>query len=193
MSQIIDFLGNLLKGENRQKIKFEGFLDKKISEEKEKMNEKEIEDIKIENIEGETEIPHAPSPAAEPTQEVKINDDSFHSDLELMKKIYQRDLNSQLGISINRTSAGTAETTSGCSRIQTEGKDNRTNFKEFWNTGKVVEISVGPTVARFALSLSIGTKVSKVKNLSNDLAVSLKSKTSKVRIEAPIPEQTMLE
>jgi hypothetical protein len=34
MSQIIDFLGNLLKGENRQKIKFEGFLDKKISEEK---------------------------------------------------------------------------------------------------------------------------------------------------------------
>jgi S-DNA-T family DNA segregation ATPase FtsK/SpoIIIE len=46
------------------------------------MNEKEIEDIKIENIESETEIPHAPSPAAEPTQEVKINDDSFHSDLE---------------------------------------------------------------------------------------------------------------
>lgn len=52
---------------------------------------------------------------------------------------------------------------------------------------KVVAISVGPTVLRFSLSISTGTKVSKVKNLSNDLALALASQTSSLRIEAPIP------
>lgn len=52
---------------------------------------------------------------------------------------------------------------------------------------KVVAISVGPTVLRFSLSISTGTKVSKVKNLSNDLALALASQTASLRIEAPIP------
>ncbi len=52
---------------------------------------------------------------------------------------------------------------------------------------KVVAISVGPTVLRFSLSISTGIKVSKVKNLSNDLALALASQASSLRIEAPIP------
>lgn len=52
---------------------------------------------------------------------------------------------------------------------------------------KVVAIAVGPTVLRFSLSISTGTKVSKVKNLSNDLALALASQTASLRIEAPIP------
>ena len=52
---------------------------------------------------------------------------------------------------------------------------------------KVVAIAVGPTVLRFSLSISTGTKVSKVKNLSNDLALALASQTASIRIEAPIP------
>ena len=188
MSQIIDFLGNLLKGENRQKIKFEGFLDKKISEEKEKMNEKEIEDIKIENIESETEIPHAPSPAAEPTQEVKINDDSFHSDLETNEEDIPKGPKFPNWVypSIEPLQEPQRQPQDAAEYKQ-KAKIIEQTLKSFGIQARVVEISVGPTVARFALSLSIGTKVSKVKNLSNDLAVSLKSKTSKVRIEAPIP------
>ncbi|MHC1716561.1 MAG: DNA translocase FtsK 4TM domain-containing protein [Candidatus Dojkabacteria bacterium] len=60
-------------------------------------------------------------------------------------------------------------------------------LRSFGIQAKVVQISVGPTVLRFSLSVSVGTKVSKIKNLSNDLALALASQTSSVRIEAPIP------
>lgn len=60
-------------------------------------------------------------------------------------------------------------------------------LKNFHIQAKVVEVSVGPTVVRFSLNVEVGTKVSKIKNLSNDLALALASQTSSVRIEAPIP------
>lgn len=60
-------------------------------------------------------------------------------------------------------------------------------LKSFGIPAKVAEIAVGPTVLRFSLGLTVGTKVSKVKNLSNDLALALASRSSSVRVEAPIP------
>jgi DNA segregation ATPase FtsK/SpoIIIE, S-DNA-T family len=60
-------------------------------------------------------------------------------------------------------------------------------LKSFGIQAKVVQVSVGPTVLRFSLSISVGVKVSRIKNLSNDLALALASQTSSVRIEAPIP------
>lgn len=60
-------------------------------------------------------------------------------------------------------------------------------LRNFGIQSKVVAIAVGPTVLRFSLSISTGTKVSKVKNLGNDLALALASQTAKIRIEAPIP------
>lgn len=60
-------------------------------------------------------------------------------------------------------------------------------LKSFGIQAKVVEVAVGPTVLRFSLSISVGVKVSRIKNLSNDLALALASQTSSVRIEAPIP------
>ncbi|WP_332310642.1 FtsK/SpoIIIE family DNA translocase [Alkalibacter mobilis] len=56
---------------------------------------------------------------------------------------------------------------------------------DFGVKAKVSEVSVGPTVTRFELHPEPGVKVSKIVNLSNDLALSLA--TSDVRIEAPIP------
>jgi len=60
-------------------------------------------------------------------------------------------------------------------------------LRSFGIQAKVAQIAVGPTVLRFSLGVSVGTKVSKIKNLSNDLALALASQTSSVRIEAPIP------
>ena len=60
-------------------------------------------------------------------------------------------------------------------------------LRSFGIQAKVVQVSVGPTVLRFSLSISVGVKVSRIKNLSNDLALALASQTSSVRIEAPIP------
>jgi DNA segregation ATPase FtsK/SpoIIIE, S-DNA-T family len=60
-------------------------------------------------------------------------------------------------------------------------------LRSFGIQAKVVAVAVGPTVLRFSLSISVGVKVSRIKNLSNDLALALASQTSSVRIEAPIP------
>lgn len=50
---------------------------------------------------------------------------------------------------------------------------------------KVSQVSCGPTITRFEINPSPGTKVSKIVNLSNDIALNLAA--SDVRIEAPIP------
>lgn len=60
-------------------------------------------------------------------------------------------------------------------------------LKSFGIHAKVSEISVGPRVVQYALSITVGTKVSKVKALGNDLALALAAPSGSVRIEAPIP------
>ncbi len=60
-------------------------------------------------------------------------------------------------------------------------------LKNFGIDAKVVAVAIGPTVLRFSLGISVGVKVSRIKNLSNDLALALASQSSSVRIEAPIP------
>lgn len=50
---------------------------------------------------------------------------------------------------------------------------------------KVTNITKGPTVTRYELSPSTGVKVSKIVNLSDDIALNLAAKS--IRIEAPIP------
>ncbi len=50
---------------------------------------------------------------------------------------------------------------------------------------KVIDVSVGPTVTRYELQPAQGVKVSKIVNLSDDIALNLAA--SGIRIEAPIP------
>ena len=50
---------------------------------------------------------------------------------------------------------------------------------------KVVNIAIGPTITRYELSLKVGTKVSRILNLSDDLALALAAVVP-IRIEAPI-------
>jgi S-DNA-T family DNA segregation ATPase FtsK/SpoIIIE len=56
-------------------------------------------------------------------------------------------------------------------------------------TGKVEEIHPGPTVTTYEVAPAAGTKVSKVANLSDDLALGL---SRKVRIIAPIPGKSRI-
>jgi S-DNA-T family DNA segregation ATPase FtsK/SpoIIIE len=62
-----------------------------------------------------------------------------------------------------------------------------TTLRSFDIEGKVVSVSVGPTVVRYSISIPVGIRVSKIKNLGNDLALALASQNSSVRIETPIP------
>jgi len=55
----------------------------------------------------------------------------------------------------------------------------------FGVTAKVIHISNGPVTTRYELSPAPGTKISKIVNLSDDIAMALASRD--IRIEAPIP------
>lgn len=58
-------------------------------------------------------------------------------------------------------------------------------LENFGVHGKVTQVSCGPTITRYELQPAPGIKVSRIVNLSDDIALSLAA--SQVRIEAPIP------
>lgn len=60
-------------------------------------------------------------------------------------------------------------------------------LNSFGVKAKVEDVLIGPTVTQYALDIALGTKVSKIANLSNDLALALATSSNAVRIEAPIP------
>ncbi|MBE6038093.1 MAG: DNA translocase FtsK [Anaerofustis stercorihominis] len=61
---------------------------------------------------------------------------------------------------------------------------------DFGIESKVIQVSMGPTVTRYELTIQAGTKVSKILNLADDLALAFAS--TGVRIEAPIPGKSAI-
>lgn len=61
----------------------------------------------------------------------------------------------------------------------------------FGITAKVVEINSGPAVTQYALEIALGTKLSKITTLQNDLALALAA-PGQLRIEAPIPGRSLV-
>lgn len=57
---------------------------------------------------------------------------------------------------------------------------------------RVAEVNLGPAVTQYALELALGTKVSKVTSLANDLALATEAPTGQIRIEAPIPGRNLV-
>ncbi|KKU65023.1 MAG: translocase FtsK protein [Candidatus Amesbacteria bacterium GW2011_GWA1_47_16] len=65
-------------------------------------------------------------------------------------------------------------------------------LEAFGIIAKVVEVNLGPAVTQYALEVAIGTKLSKISALSNDLALALAAPTGQIRIEAPIPGRSLV-
>ena len=57
---------------------------------------------------------------------------------------------------------------------------------------RVVEVNVGPSVTQYAMEIALGTKVSKITSLANDLALATEAPTGQIRIEAPIPGRNLV-
>ncbi len=62
----------------------------------------------------------------------------------------------------------------------------------FGISARVAEVNGGPAVTQYALEVSLGTKLSKITALSNDLALALAAPTGQIRIEAPIPGRSLV-
>ncbi len=83
------------------------------------------------------------------------------------------------------------------------GEADRGNVKENASTiektldsfgimARVAEINKGPAVTQYALEVALGTRLSKVTGLTNDLALALAAPTGQIRIEAPIPGRSLV-
>lgn len=65
-------------------------------------------------------------------------------------------------------------------------------LESFGVIARVVEVNLGPAVTQYALEIALGTKVSKITSLANDLALALAAPTGQIRIEAPIPGRSLV-
>ncbi len=57
---------------------------------------------------------------------------------------------------------------------------------------RVAEVNLGPAVTQYALEIALGTKVSKITSLANDLALATEAPTGQIRVEAPIPGRNLI-
>ncbi|MFH1841068.1 MAG: DNA translocase FtsK [Candidatus Shapirobacteria bacterium] len=65
-------------------------------------------------------------------------------------------------------------------------------LESFGVSAKVVEVNPGPAVTQYALEIALGTKLSKITTLANDLALAMAAPTGQIRIEAPIPGRSLV-
>lgn len=63
-------------------------------------------------------------------------------------------------------------------------------LKDFGVDAKVSQVTVGPAITRYEINPSPGVKVSKIVNLTDDIALSLAAKS--IRMEAPIPGKSAI-
>lgn len=65
-------------------------------------------------------------------------------------------------------------------------------LESFGIQARVVEVNMGPAITQYALEIALGTKLTKITALSNDIALALAAPTGTVRIEAPIPGKSLV-
>lgn len=65
-------------------------------------------------------------------------------------------------------------------------------LQSFGIAAKVVEVNLGPAVTQYALNIALGTKLSRLTALANDLALATEAPTGQIRIEAPIPGRNLV-
>ena len=83
-------------------------------------------------------------------------------------------------------------TQEGYSRVEVEKNAQRLKqtLSDFGVDAKVDQVTVGPTITRYEIQPSPGVKVSKIVNLTDDIALSLAAKS--IRMEAPIPGKSAI-
>jgi len=65
-------------------------------------------------------------------------------------------------------------------------------LESFGIDARVVEVNLGPAVTQYAIEIALGTKVSKITALANDLALATEAAGGQIRIEAPIPGRSLV-
>ncbi|WP_026476066.1 FtsK/SpoIIIE family DNA translocase [Alkaliphilus transvaalensis] len=106
----------------------------------------------------------------------EINISGFNTDPDFEYQIPDIDLLSQVDSMPNKEDK---------KKILKKAKVLEETLKNFGVEAKVVQVSKGPVITRYELQPSVGVKVSKIVNLSDDIALNMAAPA--IRIEAPIP------
>ncbi|PIS16013.1 DNA translocase FtsK [Candidatus Roizmanbacteria bacterium CG09_land_8_20_14_0_10_41_9] len=76
--------------------------------------------------------------------------------------------------------------------VKTNATKIEKTLESFGIRARVSEVNYGPAITQYALEITMGTKLSRITALSNDLALALAATTGQVRIEAPIPGRSLV-
>jgi S-DNA-T family DNA segregation ATPase FtsK/SpoIIIE len=76
--------------------------------------------------------------------------------------------------------------------VKTNASTIEQTLDSFGIKAQMVEVNIGPAVTQYAIKPSIGTKLTKITSLANDLALALAAPTGQIRIEAPIPGRDLV-
>ncbi len=87
---------------------------------------------------------------------------------------------------------GASDTTANRGDVKANAQTIEKTLESFGIKARVVEVNLGSSVTQYALESAQGTKIAKIRNLQNDLAMALASPTGTIRIEAPIPGKSLI-
>ncbi|PIV01224.1 DNA translocase FtsK [Candidatus Shapirobacteria bacterium CG03_land_8_20_14_0_80_39_12] len=76
--------------------------------------------------------------------------------------------------------------------VKTNASTIERTFDSFGISARVVEVNDGPAVTQYAIEVALGTKLTKITSLANDLALALAAPTGQIRVEAPIPGRSLV-
>ena len=134
----------------------------------------------------ESTVPPAPM-KKESFDEEDIEDPG---DLEFEINAEPEDHDYQLPPSTLLDSIPAADQSDEYKKIEQNIKVLEKTFNSFGVDAKVVKASLGPSVTKFEVQPAVGVKVSKIVNLTDDIALALAAKD--VRMEAPIPGKSLI-
>lgn len=147
----------------------------------------ELEDI---DLDFASHVPQMPAPAVTAAPQSSLSTSAApkkerESVNQAEKKETEKESSYQLPPLSLLKQAGTARPTHMAKEINRNAQILEETLANFNVRAKVTDVSCGPSVTRYELEPAPGVKVSRIVNLSDDLA--LKLATSGIRIEAPIP------
>ena len=148
--------------------------EKKIEEEVNKALEASEEDI-------EDDEEEEPAPKKSKKKRTSNDEDDLAMNTSIFASSYTPPPLSLLGVSSGKPSTGD---------IKANANIIQRTLANFGIAVEMDEISIGPTVTRYAMKPAQGVRLSKIASLQNELALALAAKS--IRIEAPIPGRSLV-
>ncbi|MGO2891603.1 MAG: DNA translocase FtsK [Enterococcus devriesei] len=160
-----------------------------LAKENQEKVEREPEQMTLVPIEGFQENLEsvAPAPQKKREQPEELEDPG---DLEFEINAEPEDHDYQLPPSTLLDSIPATDQSDEYKKIEQNIKVLEKTFNSFGVDAKVVKASLGPSVTKFEVQPAVGVKVSKIVNLTDDIALALAAKD--VRMEAPIPGKSLI-